>query len=96
MRVEWQLMENRDSWPSSGLMMQRGEEDRWLNQGRDSFCSVPAQMELNTGNQCYGTVTYRNFLTSGTGTVTCKKVCTGTVINYGSETGTRYKIMYRI
>jgi hypothetical protein len=36
----------------------------------------------------------RNFLTSGTGTVTCEKVGTGTVINYGSGTGTRYKIMY--
>ncbi len=42
----------------------------------------------------------RNFLTSGTGTgagsVTCWKVGTGTVINYGSGTGTRYKIMYLI
>ena len=42
----------------------------------------------------------RNFLTSGTGTVTgtvtCLKVRTGTVINYGSGTGTRHKIMYLI
>ncbi len=48
----------------------------------------------------------RNFLTSGTGTgtrtgtvpVTCEKVGTetGTVINYGSGTGTRDKIMYLI
>jgi hypothetical protein len=36
----------------------------------------------------------RNFLTSGTGTVTCKKDGAGTVIDYGSGTGTRYKIMY--
>jgi hypothetical protein len=41
-------------------------------------------------------------LTSGTGTVTgtvtCEKVGTGigTVINYGSGTGTRHKIMYFI
>jgi hypothetical protein len=28
----------------------------------------------------------RNFLTSGTGTATCQKVVTGTVINYGSGT----------
>jgi RNA recognition motif-containing protein len=35
----------------------------------------------------------RNFLTSGTGPVTCLKVGTGTVINYGSGTGSRYKIM---
>ena len=38
----------------------------------------------------------RNFMASGTGTVTCKKVGTGTVTNYGSGTGTRYKIMYLI
>jgi hypothetical protein len=38
----------------------------------------------------------RNFLTSGTGTVTCKKVGTGTGINYVSGTGTRNKIMYLI
>ncbi len=40
----------------------------------------------------------RNFLTSGTGTwtgtVTCLKVGTGTPINYGSRTGTRFRIMY--
>jgi hypothetical protein len=28
----------------------------------------------------------RNFMASGTGTVTCKKVRTGTVTNYGSGT----------
>jgi hypothetical protein len=38
----------------------------------------------------------RNFLTSGTGTVTCSKVGNGTVINYGFGTGARYKIMYLI
>jgi hypothetical protein len=42
----------------------------------------------------------RNFLTSGTGTVTgtvtSLKVGTGTVINYGSGTRTRHKIMYLI
>ncbi len=38
----------------------------------------------------------RNFLTSGTGTVTCLKVGTGSVINYGSGTGTRYQIMFII
>ena len=39
-------------------------------------------------------------MTSGTGTVTgtvtWQKVGTGTVINYGSGTGTRHKIMYLI
>ncbi len=54
----------------------------------------------------------RNFWTSGTGTVgtvtfglvepepagsvTCSKVGTGTVINYDSGTGTRYKMIYLI
>ena len=40
----------------------------------------------------------RNFLTSGTGTgtITCSKVRTGTIIIYGSGTGTRYNIMYLI
>jgi hypothetical protein len=33
---------------------------------------------------------------TGIGTVTCKKVGTGTVINYGSGTGTRYNIMHLI
>jgi hypothetical protein len=37
----------------------------------------------------------RNFLNSGTGTVKVG-TRTGTVINYGSGTGTRYKIMYLI
>jgi len=39
-----------------------------------------------------------NFLTSGTGTgtITCSKVRTGTIIIYGSGTGTRYNIMYLI
>ncbi len=32
----------------------------------------------------------------GTGTVTWSKGGTGTAINYGSGTGTRYKIMYLI
>ncbi len=38
----------------------------------------------------------RNFLPCGTGTVTRSKVGTGTAINYGSGTVTRYKIMYLI
>jgi hypothetical protein len=53
--------------------------------------------------QCCGTRTGPgtvglNFLTRGTGTVTVtyKKVRTGTVINYGSGTGTRYEIRYLI
>ena len=53
--------------------------------------------------QCCGTGTgtvrkSRNFLPcgTGTGTETRKKVGTGTVINYGSGTGTIYKIMYLI
>jgi hypothetical protein len=35
-------------------------------------------------------------LTSGTGTLSCVKIGTGPVINYGSGTGTRHKIMYLI
>jgi hypothetical protein len=40
----------------------------------------------------------RNFLTSGTGTgtITCSKVRTGTIIIYGFGTGARYNIMYLI
>jgi hypothetical protein len=44
-----------DSWRSNGDTMQRGEEeeDRRSNHGRDSFCSVPALMEPNTGNRAF-------------------------------------------
>ncbi len=52
------------------------------------FCAVLWNRNRNRRN--------RNFLTSGTGTVTCLKVGTGTVINYGSGTWTRHKIMYLI
>jgi hypothetical protein len=45
--------------------------------------------KLLKNQQRYGTGT-------GIRTVTCQKVGTGTVINYGSGTGTRYDIMYLI
>ncbi len=67
------------------------EEIRLIVLGRDVRLPEPAPALWNQNRNRRGNL---NFLTSGTGTVTCSKVGIGTVINYSSGTGTRYKIKY--
>jgi hypothetical protein len=61
-------------------------------QGCEDVDDAISIQRLDSGN-IEAALWNRNFLTSGTGTVTVKKTGTGTVINYGSGTGPEIKLI---